>query len=475
MLLKRGPMPTDPAEELAKSDRAFLIAAAGCGKTETVARAAGTMAEGRQLLLTHTHAGVRALKDRLKKVGADPGRVHIDTIAGFALRYAASFPTLSGIETTKPLQDQDWTTTYDAGRRVLDTRAGRRVLMESYAGLFVDEYQDCTIDQHRLVMTMAESLPCRVVLDPLQGIFGFAGALISVADDLAPTFERLPDLETPFRWMATNPELGEWLMTVRQDILAGRSVDLRGAPIERGDATIPVQLSTCFRLASRAGSVIAVGRWKNDCQAIARNLRGRFTVMEPIECPDLLQWAKNLEAASGPERAAVLIEFASACMTQVGTSLRTARAVLRKGGLPTVRANSANPAAVDAIIAVAKDQTLGSVTGAMALIEGLPGAVLHRRELWRDMARSVREHMADPEPNLAETAWRVRDRGRQGGRRVEIRTVSRTLLVKGLEFDHAVVLNAHAHPAPDLYVALTRASRSLTVLSTSNLLAPPAA
>lgn len=468
-------MRIDPAAELAKSDRAFLIAAAGCGKTETVARAAGTMSDGRQLLLTHTHAGVRALKDRLKKVGADPGRAHVDTIAGFALRYAASFPTMSGIETTKPARNEEWNTTYEAGRRVLDTRAGRRVLAESYTGLYVDEYQDCTIDQHRLVMTIAETLPCRLVLDPLQGIFGFAGALISVDDDLAPSFNRLPDLATPYRWTASNPALGEWLTEVRADILAGRPVSLDGAPIGRGEASRPEQLSTCFGLANRSGSVVAIGRWPNDCHAIARNLRGRFTVMEPIECPDLSGWARSLEAATGLERAGVLIAFASVCMTQVGTSLATTRAALQKGALPTVRSNSPNPAAVEAVIVVAKDQTLGSITGAMALIEGIPGAVLHRRELWRDMARSVREHLADPEPGLEETARRVRDRGRLGGRRVEIRTVSRTLLVKGLEFDHAVVLNADAHPAPDLYVALTRASRTLTVLSASDLLTPPAA
>jgi DNA helicase-2/ATP-dependent DNA helicase PcrA len=66
----------------------------------------------------------------------------------------------------------------------------------------------------------------------------------------------------------------------------------------------------------------------------------------------------------------------------------------------------------------------------------------------------------------------VRDRGRQTGRRVEYRTVSRTLLVKGLEFDHAIVLNADAHNRSNLYVALTRGSRSLTVLSSGVTVSP---
>lgn len=45
--------------------------------------------------------------------------------------------------------------------------------------------------------------------------------------------------------------------------------------------------------------------------------------------------------------------------------------------------------------------------------------------------------------------------------------MSRTLLIKGLEFDHALVLSADELDARNLYVALTRGSRSLTVLTAS--------
>jgi hypothetical protein len=51
--------------------------------------------------------------------------------------------------------------------------------------------------------------------------------------------------------------------------------------------------------------------------------------------------------------------------------------------------------------------------------------------------------------------------------------VSRTLLVKGLEFDHAVVLNGAEYDVRNLYVAMTRGSKSLTVLSGSPTMRPP--
>ena len=45
------------------------------------------------------------------------------------------------------------------------------------------------------------------------------------------------------------------------------------------------------------------------------------------------------------------------------------------------------------------------------------------------------------------------------------RVISRTLLVKGLEFDHAIILDfAELNSAKEKYVALTRPRRSLTVL-----------
>ena len=62
---------------------------------------------------------------------------------------------------------------------------------------------------------------------------------------------------------------------------------------------------------------------------------------------------------------------------------------------------------------------------------------------------------------------------RIAGRPVEHRTVSRTLLVKGLEFEHAVVLNGAEHDVRNLYVAMTRGSKSLTVLSESPTMRPP--
>ena len=45
-----------------------------------------------------------------------------------------------------------------------------------------------------------------------------------------------------------------------------------------------------------------------------------------------------------------------------------------------------------------------------------------------------------------------------------------TLLVKGMQFDHAVIVAPEKLSRNDLYVALTRASRTITIVSGTALL-----
>ena len=66
-----------------------------------------------------------------------------------------------------------------------------------------------------------------------------------------------------------------------------------------------------------------------------------------------------------------------------------------------------------------------------------------------------------------------RDVLRRVGRNIKGRCIGTTLLTKGLEFDVVIVLNAHLFTNPKhLYVALTRASKKLIVISQNSILNP---
>jgi len=465
----------DLSEVFASRSRALVIAPGGCGKTEIIAKAVACPQDGRQLILTHTHAGVKSLRDRLREYGVSSRSYSIGTIAGFALKYAISFPKSSGLSEFLP-SEHDWRTVYPAGTRVLSSRVGRRIIGASYTGLYVDEYQDCTVIQHKLIMSLADVLPCRIVGDPLQGIFGFGGnVLIDWFQDIFPHFERLPDPRVPWRWHDNNEPLGNWLLKVRDWLLRGDPVDMRSAPpgavwMPLSDRPIVDQRKACFRVLTEPGSAVAIHSVPQRAHYLARCLRGRYTSMEEVESKTLLKWCGDLERCRNTERAVAVLRFAFLCMTELSTKLRTIRKRVEAGDQDIAKGLQKHRGIALALDEVVTGEGLGSVLHAFLLMEETPGCILYRRELWLDMKRAIKEYEKGDHDTLQDAAWAVRDRGRIWGRRVEHRTVSRTLLIKGLEFDHAIVLNADDLDAKELYVAMTRGSKSLTVLSSRPVL-----
>jgi hypothetical protein len=98
------------------------------------------------------------------------------------------------------------------------------------------------------------------------------------------------------------------------------------------------------------------------------------------------------------------------------------------------------------------------------LLSKLPGVTIHCREAWNEIARSVATAVTDG-CTVSEALQRTRNHTRVVGRRPTARVVTRPLLVKGLEYDHVIILNPENYCAQELYVALTRGSESVTVIS----------
>jgi len=73
-----------------------------------------------------------------------------------------------------------------------------------------------------------------------------------------------------------------------------------------------------------------------------------------------------------------------------------------------------------------------------------------------------------------ESSVQVREQSRVIGRPLPRRAVGSTLLLKGLEADVAVILDATDIDARNLYVAMTRGSRKLVICSRTPILQPTA-
>ena len=468
---------------LVSANRAFVVAPAGCGKTELIAKSVHRDAARRSLILTHTYAGVDSLRKRLKAIGAKVSSYEVDTIAGWSLRLAVSFPSTSRITTDRPINEQ-WNDIYRAVSRILLIHAIKTVVRASFKSIYVDEYQDCSVLQHEVVLNLAEILPVRILGDPLQGIFDFGGSeIVDWQIHVRPNFDELPRLKEPHRWAEKNSILGGWLLTVRESLEGGRPIDLRAAPngclkfvqlpTDRGQSA-NIQRETCMSATCRSGeTLIAIHHWEGQCHNIARQSGGKFRSPETIECEELFKAAKRFDDASD-KRALVraAFEFACLCLTKVKTNLeRPVERLLNGRGLGE-RRQYVRQEQVDALAKILDDGSLSSVKKALMTLARTPGTVKARYELFQEMLSALNEYETGRHLSLTDAAIRTRERTRRTGRTPGRYVVSRTLLIKGLEFDHAIVLDASALDKKNLYVALTRGSRSLTVLATSPVLTP---
>ncbi|MDX6769103.1 MAG: AAA family ATPase [Elusimicrobiota bacterium] len=461
------------AESLAQARRGYVAAAAGCGKTQLISEAVASHPTGRQLVLTHTHAGVDALRARLERLGARLGGYSVQTIAGFSLSYASAFPRASSLASAKPKSQDEWKSVYSGLAAVLKLPAVQKVIKSSYAGLYVDEYQDCTKAQHGLMMSVADLLPTRVLGDPLQGIFDFGdNDPVDWEADVKEKFQSVCSPDEPRRWAGKNEVLGAWLKQVRTSLINGQPIDLRHAAVRFVDTSRSVNpllaVGVCQEVASQNpdDTVVAIHHRPQQCHWVANKLNGRYSCIEPIESGELLKFAESLASGNGAQKASAAIEFAGKCMTVAAPMLRGAQKTILKGGKPrSTKAELAGPlAALDRVVST---NDLVNVAAALEVMKEMPKAVIYRRELLDESLRALREYDPAKHQSVADAFWAVRNRTRQMGRRIPRCSVGRTLLIKGLEFDHAVILDADALSAKDLYVALTRGCKSLTILGKS--------
>jgi len=476
-------------EAMLGSTRSFAVAAAGCGKTELLGQLVADQRSGRQLILTHTHAGVAAIKKRLADMRVPHDKFHLDTIAGWCLRYGAAYPAISGYHPGAEA-DPDWTATYPGAEKVCRTALGKRIISESYAGVLVDEYQDCSLKQHALVRALSESIPCRGVGDPLQTIFGFRDDPVVPWDTIKTDFEVVDDaLTEPWRWRreGRNAALGEWLVAARKQLNeTGRLVIRDDAPVtwvQHDAAMSPPEAwaAACRGVdAPQSETAVAILQWPGECKDLAKRMSGRWPIVERFDDPDLLRLGVKLVDASGAEVVEALVDFVSERMTAMGTALKTAVDAIKAGrGVSRITKNRDH---ADRLSALA---TTPTPANALAWLEGVLAHKddwwLYRRECVYQLREALRHCTQDTLAELPNMVTAARTCARHRGRLTHRRTIGTPLLVKGLEFDHAVLLwepnprpgQRSIHPSVQgLYVALTRASKSLTIVSRSRTLIP---
>ena len=485
-------MPEDLSDEL-KADAAGFIDAlpasvvmpAGAGKTHLLAAATKHVVEGggKVLVITHTNAGVHAVAARLRRFGVTSG-VQVTTITSLAFRLARAYPVLGERIAPRVMVPDDSQAYVQAATRALAGRHIQAVLRASYTHVLVDEYQDCNIEHHAMVLKIKDAVGRVGVLgDPLQAIFGFSDELPDW-DDVLSEFPEHPDITPePRRWAGHNENLGTWLFNIRSHLTAGRILQLdnpnyppgvRFTDISGNYLGVANAARAALSLPADETVLVISARHAASGRSIAGQLNGLYTVMEEVAGSFIVSWLSALVDANPDRYASWLFDFTKKCHAKSGLldpdplGKCYARGATGAHLLRTSAKREPVRIAIEALDRVAANPTLGELAAAMDVIPNAPGIRLHSHEAWYDAKTAVRGAAAHGgDKSLLHTELsKARHSLRHAGRRERRRIISRTLLVKGLEYDHIIIADAGNHTeVNDFYVALTRARKSIHILA----------
>ena len=467
-------------EAVLSSARGLVVAPAGCGKTQLITEVLKEGASKPYLVLTHTVAGVYALKKRLRALGVPTKNYRISTIDGWALLVAGAFSASCVIRSNA----NDRKAFYVELRQVIGrfVRAGNiaDIVRASYARLLVDEYQDCDADQHALICAISEFIPTVIFGDPMQTVFDFRGQNHpSWGVDVQSHFPQVTSLETPWRWNnAGAPALGEWILATRSSLMRGEGVDLTSC---RGHVTwnrltgngavdLKIQNAAQFQLRNRISyeeSLLVLG---DSARAGARHNFARMAngidVVEPVDLEDLIGAISNFDNSSGEQLVDCILSTASTLMTGVGKDQ-----VLKRLSSIRAKRNKTPPTAVEiSALDVVEKASRESIYELLIKLEKNDECKIYRMAAFYFLKDAIRASISNPTISMEAVATSIREQRRhQGESRFPLRAIGSTLLLKGLESDHALILDAGVMNAKHLYVALSRGAKSIIVLSRNNL------
>lgn len=456
---------------------------AGTGKTHLLAAAVALAGEKEQrsLVLTHTHAGVDAIRKRLAEFGVRPAMVRVETISSWAYSLAVAYSNIAEIE-VKEVPDWGDSREYVAGAtKVAVASALQYVHSISFNFLFVDEYQDCTLEQHEFVLSLAASIPKTIVLgDRLQAIFGFGeNVLVTWDEHVLPNFPAIAIEAEPHRWRGYNEELGEWLLQLRPNLISGNSFDLTYYSVAGlthvSDTSPPSVARVAHSFRDFNESVVLIDKWPNDVANHASRLGGSYSVMEDMNgnfmrqqlTGDVRSGRTSLPAEGESSLALWFAQFSKACVVGLGDIDRTVLGRLERNQSLNGLSRDGIQSVVDALETLRIYPTYAQLAATAAAIRSLTTLKIFRWEAWNHTLESIRLSSENEKPPI-ENLGRIREQLRRTGRSTHNRVASRTLLIKGLEYDHVIIANLSKITDPrNLYVALSRARKSVTVIGSS--------
>lgn len=473
-------------------NRSLLIAPAGHGKTTAIADCILHCPEDScQLILTHTHAGIASLRTKFRNKNIPQKKYQLETITGFAQRYVLCYLGSSKL----PSEDDKsyFSIAVEKCRLLLQSNIVQTILKISYGGVFVDEYQDCTIAQHNMIMSLASNLPLHVLGDPLQGIFSFENASLVNFDNDLNEFTKFELLNHPWRWEDTNPTLGQCISNIRKSLIKGESIELNNLKING------LYVINCSEENEKFISLINIIKKEKNILVIypsyhevnkygnlqlRGNLNDRIKLKQRVDFSNRFSMIDAIDSSEYYYCAKLIDDFINKCKTgrkikrvakfytilehfYLNSSELSKWINKSKNSFVNRTKNNAIYSA-ELIKAFSQFETTISIENLKILISkimGLPKIKCYHRNFYYTFDRCL--EIANHEGvSLFDAMKMLKTRLRHQGRKMDINCIGTTLLTKGLEFDTVIIWDANKfEDAKNFYVAISRACKNLYIIS----------
>ncbi len=466
------------------NDKSMITAPAGYGKTHTIIDCLKCCPDcDRILILTHTHAGVASIKEKIKQEHIRSSKYYLDTICGFALDLVNTYM----LDKSNLLNKEDpayFSSIIDIAANLLRSNPVISVLSVRFVHLIVDEYQDCTLRQHCLIMNISKALKTHILGDPMQGIFNFNDKLVDL--NLEPTLEKFRNnqqiLEIPWRWKnAGNELLGLDLSHIRNDLELNHCVDLNKYEnidflnVNKNDLFVYSSDYQRFidKIINESESLLLIHPMSTSTEPRLKIIKafGRLQMIESLDDKKFYSYCNEFDTLSGDKLITSILNFCRDVSKKSvvddyfnGTKLKK----INKRTLELKRIH---------IIRLQKcydelytNLSLQAISQFIEEILQLPNQKCYRKELYKDVVNALKDAFIK-HISAFDAISIQRDKLRHSGRKILGRSIGTTLLTKGLEFDAVLILNAHEFESKEhLYVALTRCCKKLFVTSETSIL-----
>lgn len=460
-----------------REDKSLVIAPAGHGKTTLLAKCILRLQKSKNILvLTHTHAGIASIKQKMSKERIPVKNVCISTITGFAQHIALLF--YGKIVLNEQDKSNYFNKIQEKVLNIISLNGVLNIIKRTYSVIFVDEYQDCSVIQHKIIEIISSAVPTHLLGDPLQAIIRFDGDPVDFSKHLV-NFKKYEFLSTPWRWKnCGNNDLGESVMEMRKLLLAnseikfGNLADFKGVSFYKHSTDKPNFWSEFGKalLKFDSNSLLVLFPPIVECGIVYRakcrqrfDFKHDFELLEAIDDKDFYKCAREIDSLVCGENIITgnlvikLLEDISFNKVDV-TDWFSVKGVKQK------RTEKEKCKSIKTLYEkFVQDKSFDAL---YLLID-----YAHTELKWKykrpTLLNTIKKVLHDyRDASCLERMKTYKNKIRIVGRKVQGKCIGNTWLTKGLEFDDVIVLDAHKYKdRNNFYVAISRACKNLYIFS----------